>query len=111
MKDLKLANSISIAIPIVFLLYGFIDGIGFYLSAYSMVITGLLQLIIGFIFWTKFKEDVNIKIYYTLVFLFFSTWYINENIFYVDQLTWPLISTPPVLAIYLSIIILKKSQK
>ena len=59
MKNLKLANSISIAIPIVLLLYGIFDGIGFYLSAYSMVITGLLQLIIGVIFWIKFKEDLN----------------------------------------------------
>lgn len=111
MKNLKLANSISIAIPIILLIYGIFDGIGFYLSAYSMVITGLIQLIIGVIFWIKFKEDLNIKIYFTLVLLFFSTWYFNENIFYIDELTWPLISTPPLLAIYLSVIIYKKAYK
>ena len=110
MKNLKLVNSIAIVIPIFFLLYGFIDGIGFYLSAYSMVITGLLQLIIGVIFWIKFKKDLKIKIYFTLVLLFFSTWYFNENIFYIDKLTWPLISTPAILAIYLSIIIYKKAN-
>lgn len=111
MKILKLVNSIAIAIPIFFLLYGFIDETGFYLSAYSMIITGFLQLIIGLIFWLKFKNDLNIKIYFTLVLLFFSLWYFNENIFYIDELTWPLISMPPILVVYLSIIIYKKSNK
>ncbi|PVX46490.1 hypothetical protein C8C85_2352 [Flavobacterium sp. 103] len=111
MKNLKLVNSIAIAIPIIFLLYGFIDGTGFYLSAYSMIITGFLQLIIGIIFWMKFKNDLNIKIYFTVALLFFSLWYFNENIFYLDELTWPLISTPPILAIYLSILIYKKANK
>jgi hypothetical protein len=76
-----------------------------------MIITGILQLIIGIIYWIKFKKDLNIKIYYTLVLLFFSLWYFNENIFYIDKLTWPLISMPPILAIYLSIIIYKKANK
>jgi hypothetical protein len=111
MKNLKLANSIAIAIPIILLLYGFIEETCFYLSAYSMIITGFFQLIIGVIFWIKFKDSLNIKIYFTLVLLFFSTWYFNENIFYIDGLTWPLISTPPILAIYLSIIIYKKANK
>jgi hypothetical protein len=111
MNNLKLVNTIAIAIPIIFLLYGFIDETGFYLSAYSMIITGFLQLIIGLIFWIKFKDDLNIKIYFTLVILFFSLWYFNENIFYIEGLTWPLISTPPILAFYLSIIIYKKATK
>jgi hypothetical protein len=111
MKNLKLTNSIAIAIPIMFLLYGLIEEVGFYLSAYSMIITGFLQLIIGVLFWIKFKHDLNIKIYFTLVLLFFSVWYFNENIIYIDELTWPLISTPLILAFYLSIIIYKKANK
>lgn len=111
MKDLKLANSIAIAIPLFFFLYGFIEETGFYTSVYSTIITGFLQLVIGGIFWIKFKDDLNIKIYFTLALLFFSLWYFNENIFYIDALTWPLISTPPILAIYLSIIIYKKANK
>lgn len=111
MKDIKLVNSIAIAIPLILLIYGFIDETGFYLSAYSMIITGFSQLIIGIIFWIKFKYDLNIKIYFTLVLLFFSLWYFNENILYIDELTWPLILTPPILAIYLSIIIYKKANK
>ncbi len=111
METLKLVNSIAIAIPIFFLLCGFIEETSFYLSAYSMIITGFLQLIIGFIFWIKFKDALNIKIYFSLVVLFFSLWYFNENIFYIDGLTWPLISTPPLLTIYLSIIIYKKANK
>lgn len=76
-----------------------------------MIITGFLQLIIGVIYWIKFKYDLNIKIYFTLVLLFFSLWYFNENILPIDGLTWPLISTPPVLAIYLSVIIYKKANE
>lgn len=111
MKNLKLINSIAIAIPLIFFLYGFIEETGFYISIYSMIITGILQLIIGVVYWIKFKNDLNIKIYYTLVLLFFSLWYFNENIFYIDKLTRPLISIPPILAIYLSIIIYKKANK
>lgn len=111
MKNLILVNTIAIAIPIIFLLYGFIDETGFYLFAYSMLITGFLQLIVGLIFWIKFKDNLNIKIYFTLALLFFSLWYFNENIFYIEELTWPLISTPPILAIYLSTIIYNKANK
>lgn len=110
MKKLKTTNTIAIAIPLILLLFGFIDEIGFYLSAYSMIITGILQLIIGTIYWIKFKKDLNIKIYLILVLTFFSLWYFNENIFYIDQLTWPLISTPPILAFFLSIIIYTKEN-
>lgn len=82
MKKLKTTNTIAIAIPLILLLFGFIDEIGFYLSAYSMIITGILQLIIGTIYWIKFKKDLNIKIYLILVLTFFSLWYFNENIFF-----------------------------
>jgi hypothetical protein len=111
MKNLKITNAIAIAIPIILFLYGFIEETGFYLSAYSTILTGLIQLIIGIIFWIKYNSNLHIKIYFTSVLLFFSLWYFNENIYYIDQLTWSLIFTPLVLCIYISTIIYTKKEK
>ena len=108
MKNLKTTNFIAIGIPILLLVYGFIDETGFYLSAYSTMLTGFTQIIIGLIYWFKFKNDLNIKIYFSLVVLFFSLWYFNENIHYSDALTYPLLITPLLLCIYFSIIIHSK---
>lgn len=111
MKTIKQINSIAIAIPLLLLIYGFIDETGFYLSAYSTMLTGLLQIIIGLLYWYKYKNDINIKIYFLLVITFFSLWYYNENILYIDKLAYILFTTPPILCIYLSIIIHLKKEK
>jgi len=111
MKDLKITNTIAISIPLVLLLIGFIEEGFFYLAAYSTMLTGLLQIIIGLIYWNKYRENLYIKTYFLLVTAFFSLWYYNENINYVDTLTWVLICFPLVLCIFLSVIIYTKKQK
>jgi hypothetical protein len=107
MKDLKTTNTTAILIPIVLLVIGFIEEGFFYLAAYSTILTGLLQIIIGIIYWNKYRENPYIKMYFILVIAFFSLWYFNENIIYNNTLTWILIYSPLVLCIYLSIIIIK----
>jgi hypothetical protein len=111
MRNLKLTNSIALFIPLSLIFIGLISPIGFYLSAYSMMITGLLQIIIGIIFWIKHKENIHIKVYFLLVATFFSLWYYNVNINYIDALTWPLIFTPLALCIYISAIIYSQKEK
>jgi hypothetical protein len=111
MKDLKITNTIAILIPLVLLVIGFIEEGFIYLAAYSTMLTGLLQIIIGLIYWNKYRENQYIKIYFILVIAFFSLWYYNENINYIDSLTWFLICSPLVLCIYLSIIIYSTKQK
>jgi len=111
MKNLKITNTIAISIPLVLLLIGFIEEGFFYLAAYSTMLTGLLQIIIGFIYWNKYKGNLYIKIYFLLVMAFFSLWYYNENINYNNTLTWILMYTPLVLCLYLSIIIYSKKTK
>lgn len=111
MKDLKTTNTIAILIPLALFIIGFIEEGFFYLAAYSTMLTGLIQLIIGIIFWIKYNSNLHIKIYFISVTLFFGLWYHNENIYYMDKLTWPLIYSPLVLCIYISAIIYTKKEK
>lgn len=111
MKNLKLTNSIAIIIPLFLGVLGIVEPISLYFAAYSTLLTGLLQIIVGLIFWTKHKDNVNIKVYFFLVVSFFSLWYYNVNIIHIDALTWPLIFTPLVLCIYISVIIYSQKEK
>ncbi len=111
MKDLKITNTIAILIPLILLLIGFIEEGFLYLAAYSTILTGLLQIIVGFIYWNKYRGNRYIKIYFLLVMAFFSLWYYNENINYIDTLTWILIYSPLALCIFLSIIIYSTKLK
>lgn len=111
MKDLKTTNTIAILIPLVLFVIGFIEEGFFYLAAYSTILTGLIQITIGLIYLKKEKENPYIKIYFILVIAFFSLWYYNENINYVNTLTWALIYFPLALCIFLSIIIYSTKQK
>ncbi|WP_322549264.1 hypothetical protein [Flavobacterium psychraquaticum] len=111
MENLKLTNSIAITIPLFLGVLGIVEPISLYLSAYSTMLTGLLQIIVGIIFWIKYKENIHIKIYFILVVTFFILWYYNVNVNYIDALTWPLFFTPLALCIYISIIIYSQKEK
>lgn len=110
MKELKNLNSIAIFIPLFLILFGLINPLGYYLAAYSTVITGFLQVTIALIALYKNKKNIYIIIYLFLVATFFSLWYYNENINYNDSLTWPLLFTPLFLCIYLSLIIYNQKE-
>lgn len=111
MRNLKLTNSIAILIPLLLGVLGIIEPVSLYFSVYSTMLTGFLQIIVGFFFWIKYKENIHIKIYFLLVATFFSLWYYNVNIKYIDALTWPLIFTPMALCIYISVIIYSQKEK
>jgi len=111
MENLKLTNSIAIIIPLFLGVLGIIEPISLYFAAYSTMLTGLLQIIVGIIFWTKHKENIYIKIYFLLVLTFFSLWYYNVKVKYIDALTWPLIFKPLALCIYISVIIYSQKEK
>ncbi|MES2862900.1 MAG: hypothetical protein V4666_02165 [Bacteroidota bacterium] len=110
MKDLKTTNSIAIFIPLFLILFGLINPLGYYLAAYSTMITGFLQVTIALIALYRNKKNIYIIIYLFLVALFFSLWYYNVSINYIDSWTWPLIFTPLFLSIYLSIIIYNQKE-
>lgn len=111
MKNLKITNNVALAIPILLLFSGLFNSSGYYFAAWSTMITGILQIIIGVIFLYKNQSNIHIKIYFVLVILFFSLWYYNVNILYIKELTWPLIFTPLILCIYISTIIYSQKTK
>ena len=111
MENLKLTNSIAIIIPLFLGVLGIIEPISLYFAAYSTMLTGLLQIIVGIFFWKKYKENIYIKIYFLLVLTFFSLWYYNVNVNYIDELTWILLFTPLALCIYISVIIYSQKEK
>lgn len=111
MENLKLTDSIAIMIPLFLGVLGIVEPISLYFAAYSTMLTGLLQIIIGIIFWTKHRKNIYIKIYFLLVLTFFSLWYFNVNVNYIDELTWILLFTTLVLCIYISVIIYSQKEK
>ncbi len=111
MENLKLTNSIAIMIPLFLGVLGIVEPISLYFAAYSTMLTGFLQIIVGLFFWKKYKENMYIKIYFIFVVTFFILWYYNVNVNYIDTLTWPLIFTPLVLCIYISVIIYSQKEK
>ena len=111
MKTIKYLNTIAIGIPLALAFLSLIDNGLMIITAYSTMITGLLQIIIGIVFWFKHKENSHIKVYFFLVTVFFSLWYYNTTINYNDALTWTLLFTPLVLCIYISITIYSQKEK
>ncbi len=111
MKTIKYLNTIAIGIPIFILLFGIISEGALMLSAISTILTGFIQLILGIILLFKFKEKIHYKIYFISVIIFFSLWIWSPTINKVDYFTYTLIYIPPILAIYLSILIYKTPNK
>ena len=76
----------------------------------SSIIIGILHIIIATAMIISEPRDLHLKIYFSLVILFVCLSLIYFNIGYENILDYFLIIMPPVLAIYLSVIIYKKAQ-
>jgi hypothetical protein len=111
MKIIKNLNTLAIGIPIFILLFGIISKGALMLSVISTILTGFIQLILGIILLFKFKENIHYKIYFISVIILFSLWIWSPTINKVDYFTYTLIYIPPILAIYLSILIYKTPNK
>ncbi len=115
MKVLNYLNYFFVGIPIVLILFGYLSNqssgnlIG--CGLLFMILTGLFQVIIGTKMLIDEPNDKMLQIYIVSVILFFGTWFINGLILYSDILYFILLFIPPVLAIYLSILIYKKANK
>ncbi|HLP64991.1 hypothetical protein [Flavobacterium sp.] len=98
MRALKVLNSIAIGIPIVFLLIATVDESFLFYAALSTMVTGFIQLLTGFYYWSEYSESKAIKMYFFFVALFFVL------------LTTPIpiewfVILPPALCIYLSYLV------
>ena len=115
MKTIKYLNTIAIGTPIILASIGYftndLSGNYYGFALFSTILTGFIQLILGIILLFKFKENIHSKIYFIGVILFFSLWIWSPSIGKVDYFTYTLIYIPPILAIYLSVLIYKTPNK
>ena len=108
MKNLFKLNLFFVGIPIILCLFGLINENYYYLGLISTILTGIFQVVISIKMIQDEPNDKNIKIYLAGVILFFFTLFIVSKIDFSDSLKYILLLIPPILAIYLSIIIYKK---
>ena len=110
MKTIKNANLFAIAIPLLILVTYPIYKEGSLLFALlSTMITGFIQVIIGLKLLFDEPTNRHNQIYIGTTIAFFTLWFINTKIGYNDVITYILLPIPVILAIYLSILIYKKS--
>lgn len=111
MKTIKYINTFAISLPfLIAITYPIFEDSAIVFGLYSTMITGFLQVILGIIMLFKNPKNKSFQFYIAAVLLFFSLWYFNANIYYSDSLSVCLFSIPPILAIYLSVLIYKKEK-
>ncbi|MEO8535830.1 MAG: hypothetical protein ABI441_18885 [Flavobacterium sp.] len=111
MKNLNYLNYFFVGLPIVFCLIATIN-IGFLSFAMlSTILTGLFQVVIGTKMIIDEPQDRNLQIYIISVVLFFSALIIISKMELHNFLNYFLFGVPPVIAIFLSVIIYKKATK
>ena len=101
---LKTLNTIALFIPILIGLLGFMAEDQFILAFLSTMVTGLIQVILGILFWIKFPKNIYIKIYFLIVIVFFLLLFSKI----ADDWLWFL---PPILCLYLSILVYSLKEK
>ncbi|GEC72398.1 hypothetical protein SAMN05443543_10846 [Flavobacterium flevense] len=115
MKNINYLNYFFIGIPTLLILLGYLTNQSFgNLVGYGLlftILTGLFQVIIGTKMSIHEPKDKMLQIYIISVILFFAIWLFNGLFLSSDILYFILLFIPPVLAIYLSIIIYKKRNK
>ncbi|WP_438965885.1 hypothetical protein [Flavobacterium sp.] len=95
---LKALNTIALFIPIFIGLLGLMAEGLFILAALSTMVTGLIQVVLGILYWIKFPKSISIKIYFLIVIIFFLLLFSKI----ADNWIWFL---PPILCLYLSILV------
>ncbi|SRR5690606_20581587 len=112
MKAIKIINTIAVGTPFALLLMEVIfrDG-GFALFALlSTMFTGFVQVVLGLFLLIKFPRNSHYKIYIVAVVLYFGLWFMGSELNLKDNFFYLLCSIPPCLAVYLSVLIYKRSN-
>ncbi|MEO7976270.1 hypothetical protein [Flavobacterium sp.] len=108
MKSLNYLNYFFIGLPIFFCLIAIIN-IGFLSYAMlSTILTGIFQVVIGLKMLIDEPHNKSLQIYAASVALFFISLIVICKMELYDFLNYTLFGIPPVIAIYLSVIIYKK---
>jgi hypothetical protein len=104
MKTLLYLNYFAVGLPIALTLLCLIDGELLMFSLLSTMITGALQVMVALALLFVNYRNVHLYIYFTITVIFFILW-LGFNIEY-----W-LYTLPPVLAIYLTYIVISEYKK
>lgn len=107
MKITYYVNLFAIGLPIILGLLGFIDKDFFLQALISTILTGCIQIIIGFSMFIQNPKNKYILIYLLGVILYFAVIIFNINSFNTTIVDIIKFGLPPILAIYLTIIIYK----
>ncbi|MFG4004656.1 hypothetical protein [Flavobacterium aquidurense] len=112
MKTTKQLNTFAIGLPLLILLTYPITKEGALVYAMlSTIITGFVQVLLGIKMIFEEPHNRYIQIYIGGVVLFFLICFFQIEIYYNEYIRVILISMPAILAIYLSILIYKKTDK
>lgn len=109
MKTINYFNYFFVGVPIFFCLMAIIN-IGFLSYAMlSLLLTGIFQITIGIKMLVNEPQDKNLQTYAASILLFFITLIVICKMELYDLLNYILFGIPPLIAIFLSIVIYKKA--
>jgi hypothetical protein len=112
MKNINYLNYFAVGLPLFILVtYPIFNEGALVFALLSTMLTGLIQVILGIKMLLDEPKDKNLKIYITIVILFFILLFITARMQNNEIIKYLLFTFPPLLAIYLSLIINKKAGK
>jgi hypothetical protein len=106
MKTIKTLNTIALLIPFIVAAGWFFNEDFIILAIVSTMATGFIQVCLGIFLLIKFPKNIPVIIYLSLVLLYFTLLYFNIEKAVCGEII--LFGMPPILCLYLSIIIYTK---
>jgi len=111
MKNINYFNYFFVGLPLFFCLLSAIN-IGFIsLAMITLIPTGIFQVIIGIKMLVAEPYDKNLKIYAISVLLFFFSLFVISKLELYNFLNYVLFGIPPIIAIFLSVVIYNKANQ
>lgn len=109
MKVIKILNTFAITLPFVILIaYPIFKEAVFIYAMFSTMVTGFIQVVLGVKMLINEPTNKHLQNYISGVVLFFTFLFFNSQSRSYDTISCILFATPPILAVYLSVIIYKK---
>ncbi|CAA9200508.1 hypothetical protein [Flavobacterium collinsii] len=111
MKTIKQLNTFAVGLPFLILItYPIAKEGAFFFSLLSTILTGIIQVLIGIKMILKEPHNRYLQIYIIGVLLYFAVYFISSYFRIYQILNNFLLAVPPLLAIYLSVLIYKKEN-
>ncbi len=107
LRAIKILNAIAVLTPLVILLLGLIGEEELLIFVLvSLIFTGFVQVILGFILLIKYPQNRHFQIYIGGVVLYFVIWFLGDEFNLSDNsYRFLIIFIPLALAIYLTVLI------